>query len=58
LLVASAADKATAQRIEETVRAAWIRWYREALESVLRLPPAGATDPLRQRIALATQRVR
>jgi hypothetical protein len=58
LLVASAADKAAAGQIEDTVRAAWIRWYGEALDSVLRLPPAGPTGALRRRVALARQRVR
>ena len=56
-LVASAADKPTAEATESKVRAAWILWYGQALDSVRRLPAAGPTDALRRRIDLARRRV-
>lgn len=37
-LVAAAADRAVAATTEAHVRAAWIKWYREALDSVKGLP--------------------
>lgn len=52
-LVAIAKDQAAAGRIEAEVMAAWIKWYGEALDSVARLPAAGATPELLQRIETA-----
>ncbi|HEU4937549.1 MAG TPA: M28 family peptidase [Vicinamibacterales bacterium] len=52
-LVAQAADAAAAGATEQRVRAAWIKWYEEALDSLERLPVGGATDTLRSRIAAA-----
>jgi aminopeptidase YwaD len=50
-LVERAATRATAETTEQQVIAAWIKWYGEALDSVLTLPPAGADAALRQRVA-------
>lgn len=52
-LVAKAADTNAAAAIERRVRAAWLTWYEEALESVERLPVGGASDGLRRQIAEA-----
>jgi len=52
-LVAQAADRAAAAATEERVRAAWIKWYEEALESVVRLPAGEANDALRLQVAEA-----
>ena len=59
LAVADLLDAAAARRLstERTQGAdppildAWIKWYGEAFDSVLRLPPAGPTDALRRRVA-------
>ena len=50
-LVAQAADVAAANSTEQRVRSAWIKWYREALDSVERLPVGGANERLRRQIA-------
>ena len=50
-LVQRATDKGEAQATEQRVIAAWIKWYGEALDTVLRLPAEGPTDALRSRIA-------
>jgi aminopeptidase YwaD len=52
-LVARAADAAAARATEQRVRAAWIKWYEEALDSVERLPVGGANATLRSRISAA-----
>jgi hypothetical protein len=52
-LVAQAADAAAAGATEQRVRAAWIKWYEEALDSLERLPVGGTSDTLRSRIAAA-----
>jgi hypothetical protein len=57
-LVEHASDRAAAEATEQKVRAAWLKWYDEALESVLRLPAAGADDPLRAVVAGAGSRLR
>src|SRR4051795_8055772 len=44
VLVAHAADRATAKVEEQRVRAAWIKWYGEARDTVGRLPAGGASD--------------
>lgn len=56
-IVAGAPDKAAAEITEQQVLAAWIKWYGEALDSVLRLPVSGATDALHEQIAEAKGRV-
>ena len=40
-----------AQSADRSILDAWIKWYGEAFDSVLRLPPAGPTDALRRRVA-------
>jgi aminopeptidase YwaD len=57
-VVGLAADTAAAEVIEQQVIAAWIKWYGEALDSVLRLPPSAPTDALRGEIATAKERIR
>jgi len=52
-LVAKAPDSAAASATEQRVRAAWIKWYGEALDSVERLPVGGANDTLRAKIGAA-----
>ncbi|HEY0875321.1 MAG TPA: M28 family peptidase [Vicinamibacterales bacterium] len=52
-LIAKARDRAAAQKIEEQVIAAWIKWYREAFDSVARLPASPATPALLARIERA-----
>jgi len=49
--VANAADKAAAAAIEQRIRAAWMTWYGEALDSIERLPANGADEPLRREVA-------
>ena len=53
LIVARPRTSAAAEATEQQVMAAWIKWYEEALDSVLRLPAGGPTDVLRERIARA-----
>ena len=50
-IVARAPDSATAAATEQRVKAAWIKWYGEALDSVERLPVEGANDSLHRRVA-------
>jgi hypothetical protein len=57
-IVAGAPDKAAAEVTEQRVLAAWIKWYGEALDSVLRLPATGRTDALAERVAEARHRIR
>jgi aminopeptidase YwaD len=57
-LVANAKDRATAEKIEAQVVAAWIKWYREAVDSVSTLQPAGVTPDVRAKIERARQAVR
>jgi aminopeptidase YwaD len=56
-LIGKATDAAAAAETERKVIAAWIKWYEEALDSVERLPVAGATDSLRRQIAAAKERL-
>jgi hypothetical protein len=54
LLGAAAARRLSTERAQGADRAildAWIKWYGEAFDSVLRLPPAGAPDALRRQVA-------
>jgi hypothetical protein len=52
-LVAAAADRRVAEAQERAVLAAWRRWYREALDSVLRLPARAPSAELRRRVSAA-----
>jgi aminopeptidase YwaD len=56
-LVQRASDRPAAESRERDVMSAWVKWYGEALDSVLRLPAAGADDGLRARVAAAKQRL-
>ena len=56
-LVAQAEDHAAAEATEAAVFEAWKRWYAEALDSILRLPPGGPSEGLRDRVAGAAERV-
>jgi aminopeptidase YwaD len=58
LIVERATNKPDAEATEKKVMAAWMKWYEEALDSVLRLPPDGPTDELRERIARAKRATR
>jgi len=51
--VANAADKAAATATEQRIRAAWVKWYGEALDSIERLPVNGVDVALRRDIAAA-----
>ena len=57
-LVAKAADKAAAERIEAHVVAAWKAWYSQAFDSVGRLPVTGTSAALSRAIADAKERLR
>ena len=57
-IVARASDRAAAEAIERDVVDAWIRWYREALDTVLSLPAAPPSDALRARVAAARDAIR
>lgn len=56
-LIAAAPDRRAAEARERDVRAAWVKWYREAFESVLQLPASGPSDDLRRRVAEARSRL-
>jgi aminopeptidase YwaD len=56
LVAAAGGDPAVRSR-EEAVFAAWQKWYKEALESVLSLPATDAGDGLRARVDRAVERV-
>lgn len=57
-LVAAAANRAEADATESKVIAAWMKWYGDALDSVLRLPVTDPDDALRARVADAKLRVK
>lgn len=57
-LVLTEEDKAAAEAREAAVIDAWIRWFREALDDVGRLPVPGPSRTLRTRIAAAKSKVR
>jgi hypothetical protein len=57
-IVAAATDRATAEATESAVLAAWRTWYHEALDSVRRLPAAGASAALDARISQAQHRLK
>jgi aminopeptidase YwaD len=52
-LIAKDKDPATAEARELAVRAAWIRWYADALQAALDLPAGGPTPSLRQQVEQA-----
>lgn len=56
-IVGGAVDRAAAEITEQQVLAAWIKWYGEALDSVLGLPATGKTDALVERVAEARRRI-
>ena len=54
LLAAAASRRLSTERAQGADRVildAWIKWYGEAFDSVLRLPPGGPGDALRRRVA-------
>lgn len=57
-LVAAASDRAKAEAIEQQILEAWVKWYREALDSVLRLPIAGPGEELREKVRAAKSGLR
>ncbi len=57
-IVAAAADRAKAEAVEQQVLQAWIKWYGEALESVVRLPVSGADEGLRTKVHAAKASLR
>jgi hypothetical protein len=57
-LVAAAGDRPSAEAIESKVLAAWIKWYQEALDSVLTPPVRGAEAGLRAKVAAAKKALR
>lgn len=57
-LVALAGNRAEAEGTEAKVIAAWIKWYGEAIDSVLTLPVGGPDAALRERVAEAKGRLR
>jgi aminopeptidase YwaD len=52
-IVGRATDRAAAENVERQVAAAWLKWYDEALDSVVRLPAGGASDAVRARVGQA-----
>jgi hypothetical protein len=57
-IVAAAKDRTAAEQTEADVIGAWIKWYQEALDSVRRLPAAGALPRIEARIQEAIAKVR
>lgn len=57
-IVARAADRAAAQKVEQQVLAAWIKWYGEAFDSVERLPASGPSVSVQKRIDEAKREMR
>lgn len=56
--IAAAPDGTAARSREETIFAAWQKWYVEALQSVLTLPASEASGALKARVEKAVGRVR
>ena len=56
-LVEKAPDRLAAEQVERLVAAAWLKWFGEAFESALRLPPEGPDAALRARVASAVSRL-
>jgi aminopeptidase YwaD len=57
-LVAAAKDSAAAEKVEQQVIAAWIKWYTEALDSVRQLSVEPSSEALEARIKQAVAAVR
>lgn len=57
-LIAKASDRAAAEKVEEQVIAAWIKWYHEALDSVAQLTASAPSPALLSRIERAKAEVR
>ncbi|OFW11128.1 MAG: hypothetical protein A3H96_26640 [Acidobacteria bacterium RIFCSPLOWO2_02_FULL_67_36] len=57
-IVARAPNRAEAEATEARVIDAWLKWYREAFDTVLKLPVDGADDALRNRVAEAKASLR
>ena len=57
-LVSAASDRAKAEQTEAAVLGAWRKWYREALDSVRRLPSSAASAALETKITQAQQRLK
>jgi hypothetical protein len=57
-LVAAAADRQKAEAIEQQVLQAWVKWYGEALDSVLRLPLGDADEAVRAKVQAARASLR
>ncbi len=58
IAIDAATDASAAREREQTIFAAWQKWYVEALKSALDLPAAGGTGALRGRVNRAIARVR
>jgi hypothetical protein len=56
-VVASAADRPAAEAREAQIKAAWIKWYGEAIREALRLPAAGPSSRLKDRVERAVARL-
>jgi aminopeptidase YwaD len=56
-LVAVASDRAAAEKTEQQVIAAWLKWYAEAFDSVLTLPAGEPSAELREAVAAAKARL-
>jgi aminopeptidase YwaD len=57
-IVEHAANRAQAEATEAKVIDAWLKWYREAFDTVLKLPVDGADDVLTSRVAEAKAKLR
>jgi aminopeptidase YwaD len=57
-IVAKAGDRAAAEKVESQVVAAWMTWYREAFDSVLRLPAGGVSAVVQKRISDSKSQLR
>ncbi len=57
-IVAAATDRAKAEETEAAVLTAWRKWYREALDSVRRLPVRGSSPSLDAKILQAQERLK
>jgi aminopeptidase YwaD len=56
-LIAAAADRAVVEAREREVVEAWLKWYREALDTVLRLAIDGPSTALQARVSAAKARL-
>jgi hypothetical protein len=57
-IVAKAANRSAAEKVEAQVLSAWLEWYGEAFESVARLSTGGETSAVRARIEEAKGRLK